>query len=148
MKAIGVNSIITKFSAVNSQHADNLDPSARYPAFYATSLPWLEQKVDSVGPLLAAADARNFSVHLGHWQDAAWFNASNHQEQFLDLLAERSLAVCAELHAIYGHHKSLRGIYDPNEPKASDWWHSQSETDAVVDRYFRPSMVLAAGTRT
>ena len=141
MRAVGITSIITKFSAYNHQRSDAPPgPSATYPAYYATRLPWLAQvgAEDRVGSLLAAADRANFSVHLGHWEDMAWFNATNRNAAFLDELAGCSIAVCAELVALYGHHASLVGLYDPQEPSATDWNHSAAETTAVVDRYFAP----------
>ena len=124
MRAVGITSIITKFSAYNHQRSDAppLGPNVTYPAYYATRLPWLAQvgAEDRVGALLAAADRANFSVHLGHWEDMAWFNATNRNAAFLDELAGRSIAVCAELAALYAHHTSLVGLYDPQEPSATD----------------------------
>ena len=107
MKDIGVDSIITKYSAVNRLRDDL---NATYKAFYPSKLPWLTpEPVDAVGSLLEAADASNMSVHLGHWEDAAWFNKSKHDGAFLDGLAEKAIAVCSELVELYGQHASFVG---------------------------------------
>jgi hypothetical protein len=141
MKAVGITSVVTKFSAFNGQHR-HADPEPRYPAFYNTSLAWLRKPAhDSVEALLAAADGQNMTVHLGHWEDMAWFNRSYHTLPFLDRIAERTLAVSRELVELYGNHPSLVGLYDPQEPKDVDWRGSpgaEDLTDAVTDRYFSP----------
>jgi hypothetical protein len=136
MAKIGVRSIITKFSAASSRH---------YPvamgvrAYYPSKLPWVTEEDpghDSIDLLLRAADAMNFTVHLGHFQDMAWFNHSNHNPSYLAALASRAVAMSSELHARYGSHPSFVGLYDPNEPKGSDW--PGEEAEWVVDAYFTP----------
>lgn len=137
MAAIGVSSVITKYSAANSRHA----PTALATAYYPSKLAWLVEKDpghDGIELLLAAADQLGFTVHLGGYEDNAWFNASNHEPQFLRTLATRAVAVSTELHARYGSHPSFRGLYDPQEPKSSDWPSGSGEAEWVADLYFAP----------
>lgn len=140
MAAIGVSSVITKYSAANSHHY----PVTLATAYYPSTLPWLAEKDpghDGIELLLSAADLLGFTVHLGHWEDMAWFNSSNHEPRFLRTLAERAVAVSAELRARYGGHRSFRGLYDPQEPKSSDWPSGAGdphEAQWVADLYFAP----------
>lgn len=134
MLAMGVRSVVTK-NVVRNPHRI----PGTYEASYPSKLGWVKATAenDAVEALLVAADARNVSVSLGHFEDHVWFNKTLRTPEYLSELAARCIQVQDELAASYGHHASYVGSYDPQETNARSF-AADAEREALVRNYLAP----------
>lgn len=105
-------------------------------ACYPTQLPGRTPM--GSGPLdkiLSIADANAMDVHLGLVGSSRWW--SDHSEEFLTSLAQDSIAVASELHALYGSHASLKGFYITEEIDNLNWT-DETVRKRLVNAFLKP----------
>jgi hypothetical protein len=85
--------------------------------------------------ILSIADANAMKVHLGLVGSSKWW--SDHSQEYLTGLAQDSIAVASELHALYGGHASLKGFYITEEIDNLNWT-DETIRKRLVNAFLKP----------